>query len=174
MPPTRERRASRKVRENTASAPLQTPRATPRAPSRPGVPRRSTSGPLRTPDIPSQAENRLRISRAVGPLPSPDDGASSTPGTQVMRDSIPSRPILPTLGFPELLSSESPISDVEMPDLQATPLQSIENISNKGEEEEEEEEDIDYDIEWRVLLGKEPIICDIINRSDFRFFKLCT
>jgi hypothetical protein len=61
-----------------------------------------------------------------------------------------------------------------MPDLQATPLQSIENMSDKGEEEEEEEEDIDYDIEWRVLLGKEPIICDIINRSDFRFFKLCT
>jgi hypothetical protein len=41
-----------------------------------------------------------------------------------------------------------------MLDLQPTPLQSIENMFDKGEEEEEEEEEIDYDIEWRVLLGK--------------------
>jgi hypothetical protein len=40
-------------------------------------------------------------------------------------------------------------------------------------EEEEEEEDIDYNIEWRILLGKESIIYDIINRFNFRFFKLC-
>jgi hypothetical protein len=56
--------------------------------------------------------------------------------------------------------------------LQATPLQSIENMSDEGEEEEKEKEDMDYNIEWRILLGKEPIIYDIINRSDFRFFKL--
>jgi hypothetical protein len=55
-----------------------------------------------------------------------------------------------------------------MPDLQVTPLPSIENMSDK-----EEEEDMNYNIEWRVLLEKESIIYDIINRSDFRFFKLC-
>jgi hypothetical protein len=35
-------------------------------------------------------------------------------------------------------------------------------VSNQGAEEEEEE--LDYDIEWKVLVGKEPIISDIIRR----------
>ena len=171
MPPARERRVSRKVRENTSPAPLQTPRATPRvpsrAPSRPRAPRRSTSGRLYTQDGLNKAEARLRVSRAVGTLLTPGDG---TPGTQVVRDSV----LPPTLNLPELSSSDPPISDVEMLDLQPPLLQSIENMSDKEEEEEEEEEEqIDYDIEWKVLLGKDPIISDIIGRSDFRFVRLC-
>jgi hypothetical protein len=37
----------------------------------------------------------------------------------------------------------------------------------KAEEEEEEEEELDYDIEWKVLVRKKPIISDIISRSEF-------
>jgi hypothetical protein len=44
-------------------------------------------------------------------------------------------------------------------------------VSNQGAEEEEEE--LDYDIEWKVLVGKEPIISDIIRRQDFLFATLC-
>ena len=43
-------------------------------------------------------------------------------------------------------------------------------MSNKGEEEEDKE--IDYNIEWKVFVDKNPIISDIISRSDFRFFML--
>jgi hypothetical protein len=30
----------------------------------------------------------------------------------------------------------------------------------------EEKEELDYNIEWKVLVGKEPIISDIISRLD--------
>jgi hypothetical protein len=49
-------------------------------------------------------------------------------------------------------------------------------MSDKGaeeKEEEEEEEELNYDIEWKVLVRKEPIINNIISRSEFRFATLC-
>jgi hypothetical protein len=49
-------------------------------------------------------------------------------------------------------------------------------MSDKGEEEEEkeeEEEELDYNIKWKVLVRKKPIISDIISRSEFRFATLC-
>jgi hypothetical protein len=32
---------------------------------------------------------------------------------------------------------------------------------------------LDYDIKWRVLTRKEPIINNVISRSEFRFASLC-
>jgi hypothetical protein len=32
---------------------------------------------------------------------------------------------------------------------------------------------VHYDIEWKVLIDKEPIIGDLIRRSDFRLNSLC-
>lgn len=58
-----------------------------------------------------------------------------------------------------------------MPDLDQTPRLSIEHGPEDGDEEEKEE--IDYDIEWKVLMDKEPIIGDLIRRSDFRLNSLC-
>ena len=54
-----------------------------------------------------------------------------------------------------------------MPEATQTSHQSIEHTSTDGEEEEKEE--IGYDIEWKVIIDKEPILGDLIRRSDFRF-----
>jgi hypothetical protein len=80
-----------------------------------------------------------------------------------MRLSPPAGTVVPSLS--------PPIPDIEMPDTQQEPHQSIEDVSDKGAEEEEEE--LDYEVEWKVLLRKEHIISDIISRSEFRFATLC-
>ena len=90
-----------------------------------------------------------------------------------MRESVPPKPR--TKSFPRASLSDFPLvlPDIELPDAQYKPYQSIEDASDKGDkEEEEEEEKLDYNIEWKVLIRKEPIISDIISRQDFRFATL--
>jgi hypothetical protein len=163
MPPVRERSKSQKVRENESTAALlATPRGTPRAPSRARAPRKKPSGRLDGQDTLQPA------SRARGALPTPED---TTQSTQVVRDSVAPPAPAPILLVPrasiDFPSPEPPTSDIEMGNAQLEPYQSIEDMSD------EEEEELDYDIEWKVLVGKEPIMSDIISRSDFRFATLC-
>jgi hypothetical protein len=169
MPPVRERSKSQKVRENESTAALlATPRGTPRAPSRAQAPRKKPSGRLDDQDL-NEVSTLQPASRARGALPTPED---TTQSTQVVRDSVaPPAPILlvprASIDFP---SPEPPTSDIEMGNTQLKPYQSIEDTSDKKAEEEEE---LDYDIKWKVLVGKKPIMSDIISRSDFRFVTLC-
>jgi hypothetical protein len=175
MRPIRKCRPTPKAAENSSPAPLYTPRATPRAASRPRAPRRSASGRLHTQELLNQVEIPQAASRARGTLLTPEDG------TQIVRDSV--APVIPPIQhihrcsplFPDLPSSEPPPSDTEMVDAAQIPRSTIEITSDKEdeEEEEEEEEEIDYEIEWKVFVDKDPIISDLISRSDFRFFSLC-
>jgi hypothetical protein len=173
MPPVRERPKSQKVRENESTAALlATPRRTPRAPSRPRAPQKTPSRRLNTQDLLSKVQTLQAASRARGALPTPDETTRSTrSSTQVVRDSVPPPAPIPLYPRPSLdlssTSSEPPASDIEM---ELELHQSIEDLSDKGVEEEAE---LDYDIEWKVLLGKEPIISDIISRSGFLFATLC-
>jgi hypothetical protein len=66
-----------------------------------------------------------------------------------------------------------------------SPNQSIEDTSDKGDEKEEEEKKkerekeenkeekkLDYNIEWKVFIGKESLLSDIISRLNFWFATL--
>jgi hypothetical protein len=92
----------------------------------------------------------------------------------VVRESVPPKPRTQSfpraslLDFPSVLP---PISDIKLPDAQHEPYQSIEDASDKGDKEEEE--GLDYNIEWKVFIGKEPLLSDIISRSNFWFATLC-
>jgi hypothetical protein len=103
---------------------------------------------------------------------------SPTPGndTQVVRDSVlPEAPnIPPALAQPraqlifehsDLSSPSPPASDAGLPPSCQMLEQSVESLSDK----EEEEEDADFDIEWRVMIDKQPLIMDVISRSEFYF-----